>query len=518
MSGTSCVPTCDPYYVLEGVTSCTDRVLTEAVCTLDVTTRAELKAAVDACVGDRLCELTMPHWDVSRVTDMSFLFQGKTQFNVDIGQWEMSQVTDARGMFHGAARFDQNISQWEMSQVTDARGMFHGASGFRLAGVRAWTFADGANTTGMFTGAVTWLALFSRGDGVDTTDGPPGEWTVQKPCPENERVENGLCAPCTGGGTRAAGDDPAAGDTGCTFPDGTALKAAVDSCLAVDPTGVACCSHGADCGAAGTTEMPDWDVSLVTSMSQLFYNKGSFNADISRWDTSSVTTMYRMFRGAEAFNQDIGAWDTSSVTNMQDMFLGARAFNQDIGTWDTSSVTTMQGMFLDASAFNQDIGTWDTSSVTTMAQMFRDARAFNQDIGTWDTSSVTTMSQMFRDARAFNQDIGTWDTSSVTTMHAMFYQAYAFNQHLSRWDVSSVTTMRHMFDDADAFNKMPEGWDTSKVTDSYEYLLLQTHGMRGSRAAATTPSPCAGGRASTTRATRPCRPSTAPSATAPIPS
>ena len=96
VSGTSCVPECDPGYVLEGVTSCTDRVLTEAVCTLDVTTRAELKAAVDACVGDRLCELTMPHWDVSRVTDMSFLFQGKSQFNVDISQWEMSQVTDAR--------------------------------------------------------------------------------------------------------------------------------------------------------------------------------------------------------------------------------------------------------------------------------------------------------------------------------------------------------------------------------------------------------------------------------------
>ena len=51
----------------EGVTSCTDRVLTEvAVCIPDVTTRAELKAAVDACVGDRLCELTMPHWDVSQ--------------------------------------------------------------------------------------------------------------------------------------------------------------------------------------------------------------------------------------------------------------------------------------------------------------------------------------------------------------------------------------------------------------------------------------------------------------------
>ena len=51
VSGTSCVPECNAGYVLEGVTSCTDRVLTGGCVTLDVTTRAELKAAVDACVG-----------------------------------------------------------------------------------------------------------------------------------------------------------------------------------------------------------------------------------------------------------------------------------------------------------------------------------------------------------------------------------------------------------------------------------------------------------------------------------
>ena len=39
------------------------------------------------------------------------------------------------------------------------------------------------------------------------------------------------------------------------FADRTALKTAVDNCIAVDATGVACCNHGADCGAAGTTEM-----------------------------------------------------------------------------------------------------------------------------------------------------------------------------------------------------------------------------------------------------------------------
>ena len=61
------------------------------------------------------------------------------------------------------------------------------------------------------------------------------------------------------------------------FADGAALKTAVDSCLHStlgDPTGVACCSRlSVNCGAAGTTEMADWDVSLVTNMRELFYGK-----------------------------------------------------------------------------------------------------------------------------------------------------------------------------------------------------------------------------------------------------
>ena len=360
--GQSCIPTCNPGFVLEGVTSCTDGVMTEAVCLPDVTTRAELKAAVDSCVGDQLCELTMPLWDVSQVTDMSFLFQNMTGFNVDISQWEMSQVTDARGMFHGATNFYRDLS--------------------------GWTFADNANTTGMFTGADTWLTVKSRTDGFDSKDGPPGAWVFNK-CLENERVENGLCAPCTGGGTRAAGDDPAAGDTSCAFPDSAALKAAVDNCIAVDLTGVACCSHGADCGAAGTVEMADWDVSLVMSMSDLFNGKGQFNADISRWDTSSVTTMYRMFNEAAAFDQDIGRWDTSSVMDMKEMFRYASAFNKDISAWDTSSVTTMYQMFRDARAFNQHLSRWDVSSVTDMHGMVWNAHAFNTKPVGWDTSSLT---------------------------------------------------------------------------------------------------------------------------------
>ncbi len=35
----------------------------------------------------------------------------------------------------------------------------------------------------------------------------------------------------------------------------------------------------------------DWDTSLVTDMSYVFYNKSSFNANISAWQVGNVTTM-----------------------------------------------------------------------------------------------------------------------------------------------------------------------------------------------------------------------------------
>ena len=65
-----------------------------------------------------------------------------------------------------------------------------------------------------------------------------------------------------------------------------------------------------------------WDVTLVTDMSELFYELETFNAPIGQWDTAQVTTMEGMFRGAYAFNQPL-TFNTSQVTDMSDMFAGA---------------------------------------------------------------------------------------------------------------------------------------------------------------------------------------------------
>ena len=217
------------------------------------------------------------------------------------------------------------------------------------------------------------------------------------------------------------------GALAAAFADRAALKTAVDNCLLAVPSGENCCSSGgADCGAAGSADMPDWDTSLVTDMSGLFMGKSAFNQPIGNWDTSKVTSMERMFMFATGFNKPIGNWKTSKVTSMIRMFQNARAFNQPIGSWDTSKVTDMNKMFSFAVVFNQQIGSWVTSQVTTMESMFNGAFAFNQDIGDWDTSKVTTMESMFSGAHAFDKAIGNWDTSKVTTTVDMFAGAHTW--------------------------------------------------------------------------------------------
>jgi len=160
-----------------------------------------------------------------------------------------------------------------------------------------------------------------------------------------------------------------------------------------------------------------WDVSRVTNMNKLFYEKRHFDEDISAWDTSNVTKMGGMFCNAAAFNQPIGGWDVSSMEEMCCMFFDARAFNQPIGDWDVSHIMNMDSMFYGARVFNQNIGAWNVSRVTNMRYIFSGARGFNQDISAWNVSQVTNMTGMFYGASAFNLDVvDRWDTPSLEHM------------------------------------------------------------------------------------------------------
>ena len=168
-------------------------------------------------------------------------------------------------------------------------------------------------------------------------------------------------------------------------------------------------------------EPNDWDVSLITDMSNLFFETKTFNEPLNKWVTKQVTNMSQMFYGASKFNQPLNGgykphcWafiftqygvvnDSTKITGRRlfhklPVFLVRRvalyAFGDHIGGFDTSQVTDMSGMFAGASSFNQPIGQWKTNQVTNMSLMFHGASSFNQPIGQWETNQVTQMNGMF---------------------------------------------------------------------------------------------------------------------------
>ena len=71
---------------------------------------------------------TSPPGDVSRVTDMSYMFLSASSFNQPLNDWNTESVTNMDSMFDGATSFNQPLSSWDVSAVTNMNAMFDGAT------------------------------------------------------------------------------------------------------------------------------------------------------------------------------------------------------------------------------------------------------------------------------------------------------------------------------------------------------------------------------------------------------
>jgi len=132
-------------------------------------------------------------WDVGRVTDMSRLFAGRTDFNEaragvptsrraprsadstprisstrikvrlsqDIGAWDTSSVTTMKTMFAACIAYTgQGIGAWDISSVTSIKGMFHGCKSFREH-IGAWDTASVTDMSYQFYGCTGFNADIS---------------------------------------------------------------------------------------------------------------------------------------------------------------------------------------------------------------------------------------------------------------------------------------------------------------------------------------------------------------------
>jgi|GEM_PF-2089052 len=89
------------------------------------------------------------HWDVSKITNMSHMFEKAKSFNQPLDKWNVGNVTNMNNMFKEAESFSQNIENWDVSKVTDMEGMFYAAQTFDEP-LDKWNVSNVTNMSGMF--------------------------------------------------------------------------------------------------------------------------------------------------------------------------------------------------------------------------------------------------------------------------------------------------------------------------------------------------------------------------------
>ena len=482
----------------------------------------------DETGGQKLETWEQPHisnWDVSRVTDMSNLFNyeyytrydvspktekkpitSKTvfetilgrknvnkaqdkilkklfqEFNENISSWNVSNVTNMEGMFKSAWKFNQDISKWNVSNVTNMKDMFKDTDALLTGNVPLWYKITEDNKEGIQKG-INNEVLVKSGDVIKRKK--PQQQTFNEKFNPLKYLErsvkrgNQLIAPGDLGFplrkirnyTRERfGPNP------INIPKKIIYKM-VDDSEVIEPITI----------RDGNEEKKIYDykniyISLIEQKEPIDRNgvqvirvpirfairetifRAKYRDDKNRemnWDVSEVTDMSNLFNIKYYYNTD--EVDDKKISSFEELFSSFIFLN--LSNWNVSNVTNMEGMFKYVRSFNQDISRWNVKNVTNMSEMFYGARSFNQPISKWDVSKVTNMEGMFNYAWKFNQDISEWDVSKVTNMKSMFHGASRFNQDITQWNVSNVTNMEDMFKTAWKFNKDISQWNVSKVTN-----------------------------------------------------
>ena len=376
------------------------------------------------------------NWNVENVTNMDSMFKNATLFNGSIGNWNVDNVINMDNMFNGAIIFNKPINSWNIYKLFNATGMFSGAVSFNQP-LDNWYMGSIANLSNLFNGALSFNNNISS-------------WRV-------------------GGATNMSN----------MFCNAITFNQPLD----------------------------EWNVESVTNMQHMFFNAITFNQSLNSWNVEQVTDMSGMFNNALTFNQPLDNWNVTNVTNMERMFQAATIFNQNISSWNVVNISSKPTNFKEGAIYFLDenqplwniftpsnnehlklavldwlddrtsvedisgnINTWNVSKITDMSGLFVGSNFGISDnslvdiIEDWDVGNVLDMSGMFYNANHFNCDISSWNVGNTTNMDYMFYNASSFNQPIHEWDVQNVINMENMFYSASSFNQNISSWNVSHIS------------------------------------------------------
>ena len=145
----------DPYRIYDKIINEDDDIydheviaLNEMESVIKAETSDDLKIIVDF-YSEYFPDASLNWLDVSRITDMSYLFYNTT-YNGDISRWNVSNVKNMEYMFFGS-KFNKDISRWDVSNVKNMTGMFW-YSVF-TGDISGWDVSEVRNMSFMFYGS-----------------------------------------------------------------------------------------------------------------------------------------------------------------------------------------------------------------------------------------------------------------------------------------------------------------------------------------------------------------------------
>ena len=126
----------------------TDSITKEGILTIMDTVHLRIKIWDYIEYPDSFTDKPIGSWDVSRVTDMSKLFN-VSNFNENLSNWDVRNVKKMGGMFYRCTNFNQDLSNWIVSKVEDMNYMFAECTNFNQ-NLSNWNVSNVEKMDGMF--------------------------------------------------------------------------------------------------------------------------------------------------------------------------------------------------------------------------------------------------------------------------------------------------------------------------------------------------------------------------------
>ena len=216
-------------------------------------------------------------WNVSSATNLSYMFEGRANYNQPLGNWQTNNATNLEGMFMNCSNFNQNLNTWNVGNVTNFSFLFYEASLYNMP-LNNWNTSNATTFEGMFQNAKTFnqpidqwntanlvstKSMFMANFGAHQFNQPIGSWNTS-----NLKT------------------------TRMMFINATSFNQPLNT----------------------------WNTASLEDTWQMFGGASSFNQPLNLWNTSQLKTANFMFMFATSFDQDLGDWNLPNLTGANAIF------------------------------------------------------------------------------------------------------------------------------------------------------------------------------------------------------